>query len=83
MVVQHKVKAKGGAVFGAALLRARLIMVVQGKVKAKGGAIFGAAQAAGNLCGIELGAETIRAAAERVREGAEGRDRRCAASWYR
>ena len=47
MVVQHKVNAKGGAVFGAALLRprlrARLIMVVQEKVKAKGGTIFGAA----------------------------------------
>ena len=47
MVVQHKVNAKGGAVFGAALLRprlrARLIKVVQEKVKAKGGTIFGAA----------------------------------------
>ena len=48
-------------------------MVVQGKVKVKGGAIFGAAQAAGNLGSIELGAETIRAAAEQIGEGAEGR----------
>ena len=41
------VNTKGGAVFGAALLRprlrARLIKVVQEKVKAKGGAIFGCA----------------------------------------
>ena len=44
-------------------------MVVLGKVKAKGVAIFGAAQAAGNLDGIELGAETIRAAAERIAKG--------------
>ena len=36
---------------------------------AKGGAIFGAAQAAGNLDGTELGAETIRAAAERIAKG--------------
>ena len=47
MVVQQKVNAKGGAVFGAALLRPRLrarpIKVVKEKVKAKGGAIFGAA----------------------------------------
>ena len=47
MVAQHKANAKGGAVFGTALLRprlrARLIKVVQEKVKAKGGAIFGAA----------------------------------------
>ena len=47
MVVQHKVNAKGGAVFGAALLlprlRARLIKVVQHKVNTKGGTIFGAA----------------------------------------
>ena len=47
MVVQRKVKAKGKAVFGAALLRqrlrARLIMAVKKKVKAKGGVIFGAA----------------------------------------
>ena len=87
VVVQHKVNATGGAVFGAALLRprlrARLIMVVQGKVMAKGGAIFSAAQATGNLDGIELCAETIRAAAERIGEGAEGQGRRCAASWYR
>ena len=47
MVVQHKVNAKGEAVFGAALLRprlrARLIKVVQEKVKANGGGISGAA----------------------------------------
>ena len=82
MVVQHKVIAKGEAVFGAALLRPRralrrrdtsrpaalqaVIMVVLDKAKAKGGAIFGAAQAAGDLDGIDLGAETIRAAAERI-----------------
>ena len=44
-------------------------MAVLGKVKAKGGAIFGAAQAAGNIDGIELGAGTIRAAAERIAKG--------------
>ena len=40
MVVQHKVNAKGGAVFGAALLRprlrARLIMVCPGKGEGQG-----------------------------------------------